>query len=152
LHPLRQASPPIDFARDDGLYVIACAGWDHNLIGLDSATGKVAWRQRLGHQFAFQPIVNKAGVFAVGFDIHAPEGYHLCHLNRKGEVLRRFPLFGLVDRKTSWANGSELRGPMPAFAVASDGSWVASAGSLGIVVWSLDGKTLWNKHWTDRQA
>src|SRR5262249_54830090 len=39
-------------------------------------------------------------------------------------------------------------------AVSPDGSWVASAGDLGLAVWSRDGKLLWSRDWwkTDRHT
>src|SRR5262249_58177480 len=39
-------------------------------------------------------------------------------------------------------------------AVSPDGSWVASAGDLGLAIWSRDGKLLWSRDWwkTDRHT
>src|SRR5262249_8441139 len=40
------------------------------------------------------------------------------------------------------------------FAIPSDGGWCASAGDLGLAVWSRDGELLWSQDWwkTDRHT
>ena len=46
-----------DLVVTDGgkLAVLNTMNWDHNLYALDVASGKLRWRQRAGHYFAFEP-------------------------------------------------------------------------------------------------
>ena len=37
------------------LAVLNTMNWDHNLYAVDVDSGKVRWRQRAGHYFAFEP-------------------------------------------------------------------------------------------------
>ena len=37
------------------LAVLNTMNWDHNLYALDVESGKLRWRQRAGHYFAFEP-------------------------------------------------------------------------------------------------
>src|SRR5262249_40906377 len=47
---------------DGSLAVMNAMNWDHNMYALDTATGEVRWRQRVGHYFAFAPQALTRGV------------------------------------------------------------------------------------------
>ncbi|MFD5698266.1 PQQ-binding-like beta-propeller repeat protein [Streptomyces lasiicapitis] len=122
--------------------------WDHNVHGLDLATGRTTWRQRLGHHFAYAPVAHASGFAAQGFDVLSAEGYHLYLLDPAGAALRRFALFGVPKRATDWARGGlghDLG--LNNFAVAPDGSWVATCGDLGLAVWDKSGAERWAHQW-----
>jgi outer membrane protein assembly factor BamB len=121
--------------------------WDDNLYALDTISGKVRWQKRVGHQFASGPQGFHNGFAVQGFDLHSAEGYHLYLLNYKGEVERRFALYGLPKRATTWAAGAQLSDRINHFAVPPYPSWVASAGDLGLAVWDRKGKLLWSLDW-----
>ena len=126
--------------------------WDHNLYALDLETGTIRWRNRVGHTFAFAPEMQSTGFAVQGFDINSPEGYHLYLLGPDGHAERRFALFGLPKRATSWAIPENLLDPgINNFAVAPDGSWIASAGDLGLAVWDREGKLLWSDPWWPKE-
>lgn len=122
--------------------------WDHNLYGVNLDTGETRFRDKLGHGFAFAPTALHDGFAVQGFDVFAGEGYHLYHLSADGTPERRFALFGLPKRATSWASAGQVQDPgLNAFAAAPNGGWVASAGDLGLAVWDRDGKPLWADEW-----
>ncbi len=122
--------------------------WDHNVHGIDLATGRTTWRQRLGHHFAYGPVAHAGGFAAQGFDVLSAEGYHLYLLDAAGAARRRFALFGLPKRATNWARGDwgyDLG--LNNFAVAPGGSWVATCGDLGLAVWDSSGAERWAHQW-----
>ncbi|MFI8931777.1 hypothetical protein ACIG3E_29405 [Streptomyces sp. NPDC053474] len=122
--------------------------WDHNVYGIDLATGRTTWRRRLGHHFAYGPVAHAGGFAAQGFDVLSAEGYHLYLLDAAGAARRRFALFGLPKRATNWARGDwgyDLG--LNNFAVAPDGSWVATCGDLGLAVWDSSGAERWAHQW-----
>ncbi|MEI5101785.1 hypothetical protein RB200_28835 [Streptomyces sp. PmtG] len=122
--------------------------WDHNVHGLDLTTGRTTWRQRLGHHFAYGPVAHAGGYAAQGFDVLSAEGYHLYLLDPSGTARRRFALFGLPKRATDWARGDwghDLG--LNNFAVAPDGSWVATCGDLGLALWDSSGTERWAHQW-----
>jgi hypothetical protein len=122
--------------------------WDHNLYAVDLETGETKWRGKVGHGFSFDPVATTQGFTVQGFDLFTGSGYHLYQLDKDGKAERRFALFGLPKRATSWASASQLQDAgINAFATAPNGSWVASAGDLGLVVWDRDGKELWTDEW-----
>jgi hypothetical protein len=121
--------------------------WDQNLYLLDLNTGKVRAAGRIGHHFAYAPEATGKGFAVQGFDLTTPEGYHLYQLDASGQPLRRFALYGLPKRATSWATGAQMPDAINQFANAPDGSWVASAGDLGLAVWDGQGKLLWSQDW-----
>jgi hypothetical protein len=125
--------------------------WDHNVYGLDLATGRTTWRQRIGHHFAYAPAAHTGGFAAQGFDLHSAEGYHLYLLGPSGQAPRRFALFGLPKRATDWARserGYDLG--LNNFAVPPGGSWVATSGDLGLAVWDSSGAERWAHEWWAR--
>lgn len=140
-----------EWVQGDGFSAFTFPRWNRNLTLKKNGPKASLSNQKIGHHFAFDLKANKGGLAAVGFDIHSPHGYHLYLLDPAGKVIQRFPHFGLPDRKTTWANGSDFAGRGPSFAVASDGSWVASAGELGLAVWSRDGKLLWSRDWWQKE-
>jgi outer membrane protein assembly factor BamB len=134
--------------EDGSLAVMNAMNWDHNLYAVDVATGKVRWRQRAGHYFAFAPQALKRGVAVQGFDFRSAEGYHLYLAGSDGKLQRRFALYGFPRRLPHrFIPGAFLMDRINQFAVPADGRWVASAGDLGLAVWARDGKRLWSQDW-----
>lgn len=125
--------------------------WDSNLIGMDLANGKVQWQKRLGHYFTFAPQIAGEGVAVQGFDYSTAEGYHLYLVGADGQAERRFGLYGIAQRLPHRFVPGMALDRINNFAVARDGSWVASAGDLGLAVWSRDGKNLWSQDWWKKE-
>jgi len=117
---------------------------DRNIFTVDLQTGQ-AKSSRVGDSYAYAPSVKGKGQWVTGFDQSSPEGYALYRIG-PNEV-QRFAQYGLPNRPTNWAFPGMLVDRAPAFAIADDESWVASAGNLGLVVWSPDGKILWQQDW-----
>jgi outer membrane protein assembly factor BamB len=132
---------------DGSLAVLNAMNWDDNLLAVDVKTGEVRWRQRLGHYFAFAPQGLAQGFAAQGFDFASAEGYHLYLGGMDGEPRRRFALYGLPQRLPHRFVPALVNDRINNFAVPADGSWVASAGDLGLAVWDRDGKRLWSQDW-----
>ena len=112
-----------------------------------SASGAVRWRQRVGHYFAFAPQQLRDGVAVQGFDFRSAEGYHLYLAGADGQLERRFALYGVPKRLPHKFVPALLNDRINNFAVPADGSWVASAGDLGLAVWKRDGSPLWAQDW-----
>lgn len=119
--------------------------WDNNLFGVDVATGKVLWRERAGQSYAYAPQALQNGFAVQGFDFNSPEGYHLYLANSNGQPERRFALYGLSRRLPFRFLAWMFNDALNRFAVAPDGSWVASHGDLGLAVWSRNGELLWKQ-------
>jgi outer membrane protein assembly factor BamB len=135
-------------AEGGTLAVASTMNWDHNLHAVDVATGQVRWRQRAGHYFAFAPQALSRGLAVQGYDLNSAEGYHLYLADGAGKLERRFALYGLPKRLPSrFLPGIFLSEHINNFAVSPDGRWVASAGDLGLAVWSRAGKLLWSREW-----
>jgi outer membrane protein assembly factor BamB len=135
----------VALAPDGRTAVFGAMNWDDNAYAIDIATGDVAWRQRVGDHFGYRPSSTARGFAVEGFDRTTAEGYHLYLLGPDGRARRRFALYGLPKRPTSWARGSQLVERIDEFAVSPGGDWVASAGNLGLAVWDADGKRLWQR-------
>jgi outer membrane protein assembly factor BamB len=131
----------------DRLAVLNTMNWDHNLYGVDLATGAIRWRNRAGHYFTFAPQALPAGVAVQGFDFRSAEGYHLYLAASDGRLERRFALYGIPGRQIHRFVPGILTDHSNNFAVAPDGRWVATAGDLGLAVWSREGKLLWSQDW-----
>jgi outer membrane protein assembly factor BamB len=131
-------------SEENGLAVLNAMNWDDNVYALDLKTGSVKWRQRVGHHFSYGPQSAGSGFAVQGFDLSSAEGYHLYLLDHDGRAERRFALYGLPKRATSWAVGSQLLDRIDNFVTAADGAWVASSGDLGFAVWGRDGKLWWS--------
>jgi WD40 repeat protein len=130
------------------LAVASAMNWDHNLYAVDVATGQLRWRQRAGHYFAFSPQALSEGLAVQGYDLKSAEGYHLYLAGADGKLQRRFALYGLPRRLPHrFLPNIFLTDRINNFAVPPDGSWVASAGDLGLAVWSRAGKLLWSQDW-----
>ncbi len=129
------------------LAVLNTMNWDHNLYAVNVDSGKVRWRQRAGHYFAFEPTALESGVAVQGFDLKSAQGYHLYVVGAEGQLQRRFALYGLPQRLPHRFIPALVRDHINSFAVGDGGKWVASAGDLGVVVWSADGKLLWKQDW-----
>ena len=151
----RGFSPHVrDVAIADGgkLAVMNAFNWDHNVYGLDTETGAVRFRRRVGHYFAFSPTALAKGFCVQGYDLARPEGYHVYLAGPDGKPVRRFAAYGLPGRlphrflPTAWHYDTNN-----SFAVPSGGSWVAVAGDLGLAVWSRAGRLLWKRDWPKRR-
>lgn len=141
-----------DVAVLDGgkVAVLNAHNWNHNLYGVDLDTGKTLWRDKAGHYFAFAPQAINGGFVAQGFDYNSAEGYHLYLGDGTGRMARRFALYGLPRRLPHrFVPGlfGDRSNPINNFATPEDGSWVASSGDMGLVVWARDGKELWRQDW-----
>lgn len=134
-----------DVILTDGgsLAVMNAMNWDDNLYAVDVNTGRVRWRQRVGHYFAFAPQATRGGFAVQGFDFQSAEGYHLYLGDDRGRIERRFALYGLPKRLTQRFVPAILKDHINNFAVPENGAWVATAGDLGLAVWRRDGKLLW---------
>ena len=148
-------------SEDGAQVVMTTMNWDHNLYALDAATGAVSWRQRAGHYFTFSPRALRSGVAVEGFDLESGEGYHLYLTGVDGRLERRFALHGIPKRLPHrfvpgivCEDKHGLDNRIDGFAVPHDGAWVATAGDLGLAVWSRDGKPRWRQDWpaTGRHA
>lgn len=131
--------------------LVTIAGWDRNVLTVD-LTGElkkdVVTAARLGHHFTYSPIAAGKGFAVQGYDLNSAEGYHLYLLDANGQPERRFALFGLPKRGTSWATARTFLDSINNFAASSDGSWVAAAGDLGMAVWNRDGTVRWTDDWS----
>jgi RNA polymerase sigma factor (sigma-70 family) len=134
--------------------VMNAMNWDHNLYAVDTETGRLRWRQRAGHYFAFAPQALANGVAVQGFDFKTAEGYHLYLVGGDGKAERRFALYGVPKRLPfrfvpgiGCEDRQGLGGRINNFACPPDASWVASAGDLGLAVWSRDGRLRWSQDW-----
>jgi hypothetical protein len=134
-------------ARDGSSVLLGAFNWDQNFYLLDAKSGAVRTRGRVGHYFAYAPSAVANGFAIQGYDLNSAEGYHLYRLAADGKPERRFALFGLPKRATSWAAASHMLDAINHFAAAPDGSWVASSGDLGLAVWTRDGELLWSLDW-----
>ncbi|MFK4066719.1 WD40 repeat domain-containing protein [Streptomyces sp. NPDC029674] len=141
----------IAVAADGRTAALTAFNWDHNLYGLDLATGTTRWRRRLGHHFAYTPSAPGDGFAAQGFDVHSAEGYHLYLLGADGSPRRRFALFGLAKKATDWTKGEWGHDyGLNNFAAAPGGSWIATSGDLGLALWDSRGteaRERWAHEW-----
>jgi outer membrane protein assembly factor BamB len=145
-----------DLVVTDGgkLAIMNAMNWDNNLYAVDLESGNVRWRQRVGHYFAFEPMALSRGAAVQGFDLNSAQGYHLYLIGADGKLERRFALYGLPNRLPHRFVPALVRDHINSFAVGDDGKWIATAGDLGLAVWSRDGKVLWQQDWFkhDRHA
>jgi outer membrane protein assembly factor BamB len=127
--------------------VFNAMNWDRNLFAIDTTTGKPQWQRKVGQYFSFSPQALQNGIAVQGFDFKTAEGYHLHLLDAKGETQRRFALYGVPRRAMFRFVPGMMKDQINSFATPESGSWVASAGDLGLAVWSRDGKLLWSQDW-----
>jgi outer membrane protein assembly factor BamB len=132
---------------NDSLAVMNTMNWDHNLYAVDVNSGQIRWRQRVGHYYAFAPQSVQAGVAVQGFRLTSAEGYHLYLVDAAGRVERGFGLYGVPQRLPHRFVPSIVRDRINQFAVPRTGDWVATAGDLGLAVWSRDGRLRWSQDW-----
>ncbi len=114
--------------------------WDENLYGIDTATGALRWGRKVGDYFAFAPQALPDGYAVQGFDFNTAEGYHLYLLDKDGTPQRRFALYGLSRRLPQRFIAGMFNDRMNQF--TTNGTWMASAGDLGVAAWTRDGKAL----------
>ncbi|MER6767595.1 PQQ-binding-like beta-propeller repeat protein, partial [Amycolatopsis sp. NPDC000746] len=140
-------------AADGSSAALTCFNWDHNVYGLDLATGATSWRRKLGHFFAFTPSAHSGGFDVMGYDLDTAEGYHLYSLGPDGVPQRRFALFGLPKKATDRAFAEwQYDAGLANFAAAPNGAWVATSGDLGLAVWNrTDGSERWAQQWWQSQ-
>ncbi|GAA1990222.1 hypothetical protein [Amycolatopsis minnesotensis] len=131
--------------------VLAGFDWDANTHGIDLVTGAVRWQRRIGQHFAFAPGRAGTGFAVTGTAFDRPQGYGLYLLGADGVPARRFDLYGLPTRLGYRTVQALQQRDDGGFAVAASGSWVASSGSLGIVVWNAAGSARWRRD-TPRDA
>ena len=139
----------IALSTDGHSAMLTTFNWDHNLYGIDLDTGETTARSKVGHHFTYAPSTIPGGYAVQGYDLPSAEGYHLYLTDGAGVPQRRFALFGLPKRATDWATAEwGYDTGLNNFAVAPNGSWVASAGDLGLAVWnSADGSERWAHEW-----
>jgi len=137
----------IALSSDGSLALINAMNYDHNLYAVNVRNGKLRWRQHVGHYWAFAPQATRDGFVVQGFDFHSAEGYHLYQIARDGSLGRRFALYGLPNRIGHWIIAAIINDRINQFIVPPSGEWIATAGDLGLAVWSRDGKLLWSRDW-----
>ncbi len=137
----------VAISSDGSMAAINAMNWDQNLYTLKTKDGSIERRDRIGNHFAYGPSACGNGFAVQGFDLNTPEGYHLYLLGLDGRPERRFALYGLPKRATFWFVGWMFSDRINNFAAAPNGAWVASAGDLGLAVWSRAGKLLWSQDW-----
>ena len=130
---------------DGSLAIANTFNWNKNTYGIDTTTGSIKWQRQVGDYFAFAPVATKTGAAVQGFDFDAAEGYELYNLGESGVPTRAFALYGLPNRLTHRFVSSFLHDRIDNFVVAPDSSWIASAGDLGVAVWSQTGGLLWKR-------
>jgi outer membrane protein assembly factor BamB len=141
----------VALVANGSLAVMNAMNWNHNLYAVDVETGKLRWRQRFGHAFAFAPTALQGGFAVQGFHFDTAEGYQLHLANADGVTERRFGLYGLPGRLPHRFVPGIQKDRINHFAVPDAGNWIASAGDLGVAVWSRDGKLLWSLDWWKTQ-
>ncbi|SHF54158.1 hypothetical protein [Streptoalloteichus hindustanus] len=121
--------------------VLTASNWDSNLYAVDLNTGAQRWQTRIGQQYTFSPRAISGGVVAVhGMVLDAPSGYGLYLVRGDGSVERRFDLHANTPRWFHRITSNSPDGLPPAFATPPSGSWVVTAGNLGLGGWRRDSK------------
>ncbi len=135
-----------EVAIQGNVAVLSTLNWDNNLYGVNTETGELLWRDRVGQYFAFGPQAAGEGFAVQSFDFTSAHGYHLHLLSRDGKSTRRFALPGLTQRLPhEFISGALLQDRTNQFAVSPRGDWIVAEGSLGIAAWDHEGKQLWNE-------
>ena len=136
----------IAVAADGSSALISAMNWDDNYYVLDTASGQVRQQGGLGHHYAYGPLAGGQTLYVQGYDMMTAQGYHLYAL-ADGKPKHRFANFGVAGREPKRWGGPYLKNRTNSFAVSPKGTYVASGGNLGLVVWSADGKRLWTQEW-----
>lgn len=105
-----------DMVVTDGgkLAVLNTMNWDHNLYAVDVQSGKVRWRQRAGHYFAFEPTALDSGVAVQGFDMKST----------------RAIIFTWWGPRASFSGGSRCTACRSACRIASFRPWFATTSTV----------------------
>jgi len=153
--PVQNAYGPhirdIAISADSTQLLCTTMNWDHNLYAVNLSNGATNWRQRAGQYFTFCPQTAGSGFAVQGFNFGTAEGYGLYLISSTGTLTRCFNSYGLARRDTSWLLTTPVENdPSNNFTAAPDGSWVATAGNLGLAVWNAGGTLLWKQDWADR--
>ena len=138
----------------DGSQVMCTAfNWDQNLYAVSLSNGAINWRQRAGMYFTFCPQATSTGFAVQGFNFGTAEGYGLYQINSTGTLSRRFQSYAIANRNFGWLLTTPIESdPANNFTASPDGSWVATAGNLGLAVWNNSGTLLWSQSWPDRHV
>ena len=142
-----------DVAIQGNVAVLSTMNWDNNVYGVNTDTGDLLWRDRIGHYFAFAPQSVGDGFAVQGYDFTSAHGYHLHLLGKDGKSSRRFALPGLPQRLPhEFISGALFLDRTNQFAVSRQGDWIVAAGNLGIAAWNRDGRQLWSEDWSKSPA
>lgn len=137
----------VALATDGRTALFNTMNWDNNLYTVDLEQGKVQARSRIGQYFAFAPRAIEGGFAVQGFDVNTAEGYQLYLTNPQGVPERRFSLYGLPVRLPHRFVPYLVHDHLNQFAVPANGSWVATAGDLGLAAWDRNGTLRWHHDW-----
>ena len=137
----------IAISPDGATALLNAFNWGENLYTIDLAAGKMRRSGNIGQYFSYAPMATRDGFALQAYDLNTAEGYQLYRLDATGQPTRRFALPGLPSRLVGWAFPI-LNDRINNFTLAPDGSWVAGAGDLALVVWTADGRELWKHDWS----
>ena len=74
-------------------------------------------------------------------------------ISSTGALNMRFQSYGIANRDFGWLLTTPIEtDPTNNFTASPDGSWVATAGNLGLAVWNSSGTLLWSQSWPDRHV
>jgi len=134
----------------DGTKVLCSTmNWDHNLYAADLASGSISWRKRIGNYYAYDAQTVGSGFAAQGFNFNDAEGYGLYLIGSDGTLTRRFNAYGIPACPIGWLLSAIIETPSSYnFAESPDGTKIASAANLGLVVWDNNGNVLWSQDWS----
>ena len=146
----------IAISSDGSQVLCSTMNWDHNLYAVNLSNGAVNWRQRAGMWYTFAPQATSAGFAVQGFNYNTAEGYGLYLVSPTGNLNMRFNSYGIARRAIAWELTTpghiEAESDHPNnFTASPDGSWVATAGNLGLAVWNSSGTLWWSQSWPNRQ-
>jgi len=142
----------IALSSDGNQIIVNTMNYDSNVYGVNIQNGQVAWQNRVGEYYAMAPQSISNGYVVQGFDYDDAGGYFLYKLNNNGEIQNRFGLYGLPTRlphrfvpfiTSNDPNNLAVNN----FAASVDGSWIASAGDMGLVVFDQNGQILMRQDW-----
>ena len=143
----------IAISADGSQLLCSTFNWDSNLYDINLGTGAVNWQQRAGMYFTFAPQAAGAGFAVQGFNFGNAAGYGLYLVGATGTLNMRFDSYGIADRDNAWLFTTPVESdPTNNFTASPDGSWVATAGNLGLAVWNSGGTLLWSQSWPDRHV
>ena len=142
----------IAISSDGSQVLCTTMNWDHNLYAVNLSNGAVNWRQRAGMYFTFCPAGHHAPALPCRASTSAPrKAMAMYLLSPTGTLNMRFNSYGIARRDLGWLLTTPAEAdPQNNFTASPDGSWVATAGNLGLAVWNSSGTLLWSQSWPDR--